>query len=161
MRKLGGSSIKESRKGKKKPYRTEMKKFKILSDFAELDKARTFLRDALQDLNLSEKAYYIIELSLLEICSNIVRYAYRRKRGTIFLKIWQEEGRIFFEIRDNGVPFDPTQSKAPDIEEMIKDAKTGGLGIFLVRKLMDGFDYRREDNQNVLIMYKTIKKTEI
>jgi len=161
MRKLGGSLIKRSRKGRKKPYKTEMKKFKILSDLAELDKARTFLRGALQDLNLSEKAYYIIELSLLEICVNIIKYAYMKKKGDIFLKIWQEEGRIFFEIRDNGVPFDPTQSKAPDIEEMIKDAKTGGLGIFLVRKLMDGFDYRREDNQNVLIMYKTIKKTEI
>jgi serine/threonine-protein kinase RsbW len=158
---LGGSSIKGNRKGRRKPYRTEMKKFKILSDLAELDKARVFLRDALQDLNISEKAYYIIELSLLEICVNIIRYAYMKKKGDIFLKIWNEEGRIFFEIRDNGVPFDPTQSKAPDIEEMIKDAKTGGLGIFLVRKLMDGFDYKREDNQNVLIMYKTIKKTEI
>ena len=137
-----------------------MKTLKILSDLAEMDKVRAFLRDALQGLNLSDKAYYIIELSLLEICVNIIRYAYPKKKGDIFLKTWQEEIRLFFEIRDNGVPFDPTKSEAPDIDEMIKDAKTGGLGIFLARKLMDGFKYKRQGNQNVLMMYKNIKKTK-
>ena len=137
-----------------------MKTLKILSDLIELEKVRAFLRNALQDLNLSDKAYYIIELSLLEICVNIIRYAYSKKKGDIFLKIWQEESRIFFEIKDNGVPFDPTKSETPDIAVMIKDAKTGGLGIFLARTLMDGFRYKRQSNQNILMMYKNIKKTK-
>jgi serine/threonine-protein kinase RsbW len=138
----------------------DMKSLKIRSQLSEVDKVRAFLQDALQDLNLSDKAYYIIELSLLEICVNIIRYAYPQEKGDILLKTWDEQGKLFFEIKDNGVPFDPTQSEAPDIEEMIKNARRGGLGIFLARKLMDGFDYRRENDQNVLVMYKKIRKTE-
>ena len=134
-----------------------MKEFKIKSDLAEVGKLRSFLRKSLKDLNLSEKAYFIIELSLLEICINIINYAYPQKKGDLFLKIWQDEDRLYFEVRDCGLPFDPTQTKTPDIEEMVKNEKRGGLGIFLVRKLMDGLNYRRVRNQNILTMYKKIK----
>lgn len=134
-----------------------MKTLKIVSDLAEVEKVRSFLRDALHDLYLSDEAYYIIELSLLEICINIIRYAYPQQKGNIFLKTWQEEKKIFLEIRDNGIPFDPTQSEAPDLEEMIKNERKRGLGIFLARKLMDGFDYKRKSNQNILTMYKKTK----
>jgi len=47
--------------------------------------------------------------------------------------------------------------KRPTLEEMISREQMGGLGIFLARKLMDGFLYRREDDQNVLVMYKKPK----
>ena len=138
-----------------------MKEFKIKSDLAEVEKLRSFLRESLQELNLSEKAYFIIELSLLEICINIINYAYPQKKGDLFLKTWQEKDRLYFEVRDYGLPFDPTQSKTPDIEEMVRNEKKGGLGIFLVRKLMDGLDYRRINDQNILTMYKKIKGTKI
>ena len=134
-----------------------MKEFKIKSDLAEVEKLRSFLRESLQELNLSEKAYFIIELSLLEICINIINYAYPQKKGDLFLKTWKEKDRLYFEVRDYGLPFDPTQSKTPDIEEMVKNEKKGGLGIFLVRKLMDGIDYRRVNDQNILTMYKKVK----
>ncbi|MFQ6109634.1 MAG: ATP-binding protein [Candidatus Aminicenantales bacterium] len=135
-----------------------MKRIKFLSDLTEVEKVRSFLHDALQELNLSDKAYYIIELSLMEICINIIRYAYPGEKGYIYLKTWREGKRIFLEIKDSGIPFDPTRSEIPDIEEMIKNERRGGLGIFLARKLMDGFDYRREKNHNVLTMYKEIRR---
>lgn len=138
-----------------------MKSLKIQSDLAEVEKVRSFLKESLEELNLSEKAYYIIELSLLEICINIIRYAYPQEKGEIFLKAWQEERKIFLEIRDSGIPFDPTETKTPDIKEIIKDKRKGGLGIFLAQKLMDGFEYKRENNQNVLAMYKRIKRSEV
>lgn len=137
-----------------------MNALQITSDLAELDKVRNFLKESLEDLRISDKDYFKIELSLLEICVNIIRYAYPVEKGDIMLKAWQQEGKMFFEIRDNGIPFDPRKLEKPDIKEIIRKEKTGGLGIFISRSLMDGFDYRREDNQNVLTIYKIVKKVE-
>jgi anti-sigma regulatory factor (Ser/Thr protein kinase) len=133
---------------------------KVKNDMAEVDKIRNFLKDKLEELNLSDKDYYKIEVSLLEIVLNIIRYAYPQEEGDIFIKTWQKEGKIFIEIRDHGIPFDPRKAELPDIKELIKNEKVGGLGIFLSRKLMDGFEYKRESNQNILTMYKKIEEAE-
>lgn len=132
------------------------KSLTVKSDLIEIEKVRGFLEETLRDLSLSEEAYYLIELSLLEMCINIVKYAYPEGKGEISLKIWNQEEKIFFEIRDWGIPFDPRETPKPDVQEMVKQGQTGGLGIFLSRQLMNGFDYRREDNQNILLMYKSI-----
>jgi anti-sigma regulatory factor (Ser/Thr protein kinase) len=55
---------------------------------------------------------------------------------------------------DSGIPFDPRSVPKPDIDRLILSRRTGGLGIYLARTLMDGFDYRREDGQNVLTLTK-------
>ncbi len=137
-----------------------MNTLKIASDLAELDRMRAFLKKSFEGLSVSDKDYFKIELALLEICVNIIRYAYPGDKGEIFLKIWQSKGKMFMEIRDWGVPFDPRGLKEPDIHEIIRSEKKGGLGVFLSRKLMDGFDYKREKEQNVLTIYKTIKEVQ-
>jgi anti-sigma regulatory factor (Ser/Thr protein kinase) len=126
----------------------------VQSELRELDKVRVFLKRNLAGLDLNEEDIYKVELSLVEMCSNIMRYAYPGDRGEIVVSAWHEEGKFYLEVRDSGVPFDPRQVKRPTLEEMINRDQMGGLGIFLARKLMDGFLYRREDDQNVLVMYK-------
>jgi sigma-B regulation protein RsbU (phosphoserine phosphatase) len=133
---------------------------KMENDLADLDKIRDFLKKNLSGLNISDKDYFKIELSLLEICINIIRYAYPLKQGEILLKTWQDDEKIFFEIRDSGIPFDPRTLKKPDIKEIIRSERKGGFGVFLSRTFMDGFDYKRENNQNVLTIYKIIKAAE-
>jgi anti-sigma regulatory factor (Ser/Thr protein kinase) len=128
----------------------------VKSDLKEIERVRGFLEKALKELSLSEEIYYLIELSILEMCINIVRYAYPEENGDISLKIWDEERKIFFEIRDWGIPFDPRDTPEPDIQEMVNKGQTGGLGIFLSRQLMNGFEYRREKGQNILLLYKSI-----
>lgn len=137
-----------------------MKTLKILSDYSGIEKARQFLKKSLEELKISEEDSFQIELSLVEVCNNIVMYAYPQKKGEIVIGLFEEEGKIFLEIRDRGIPFDPTKAKTPDLEEFLRTGKKGGLGILLYRKLMDGFDYKREDAENVLTMWKTLKKTE-
>jgi len=131
-----------------------MNKITVQSELRELDKVRTFLKSNLAGLDLNEEDTYKVELSLVEMCSNIMRYAYPGDSGEIVVSTWHEGGKLYLEIRDKGVPFDPRQVKRPTLEEMINREQMGGLGIFLARKLMDGFLYRREDNQNILVMYK-------
>ena len=126
----------------------------VQSDLREMGKVRAFLKKNLAGLDLNEEDLYKVELSLVEMCSNIMRYAYPGDKGEIVISAWHEEGKFYLEVRDSGVPFDPRQVKRPTLEEMINREQMGGLGIFLARKLMDGFLYRREDDQNVLVMYK-------
>lgn len=139
---------------------SRMKTLKIKSQLVELDRMRSFLKEHLKGLKISDKDYFKIELALLEICVNIIRYAYPQSNGDILIKAWHDEGKMFFEIRDSGVPFDPRKLKTPDIDESIRKEQTGGLGVFLSRTLMDGFDYKREDDQNVLTIFKNIKEAE-
>ena len=136
------------------------KSISVKSDLVEIDKVRGFLENTLKNLNLTEESFYLLELALLEMCINIVRYAYPKEKGDIFLKIWDQDEKIFFEIRDWGIPFDPRETKEPDIQDMVNQGQTGGLGIFISRQLMNGFEYRREDNQNILIMFKKIEELE-
>ena len=110
----------------------------------------------LLNLNLPEEEYFAIELSLLEICTNIMRYAYPEKKDKIFLKTWREKDNLFLEIRDNGIPFDPREAKKPDIKKIIETEQVGGFGIFITRQFMDGFDYKREHNQNILTLFKKL-----
>jgi len=76
------------------------------------------------------------------------------------LKIWTQEEKVFLEISDSGIHFDPSKAGKPDFENILKEGNKGGLGIFLSRKLMDGFKYRREGDQNILTMYKIIRKNK-
>jgi anti-sigma regulatory factor (Ser/Thr protein kinase) len=134
-----------------------MDTLKVACELSEINKVRAFLKRNLQVLNVSEEDFYIIELSLLEICINIIRYAYPEKKGVIFLKTWRESTKVYIEIRDDGIPFDPRDTQKPDIHEIVNSEKKGGLGVFLTRKLMDGLSYKRENDQNVLTLYKVIR----
>lgn len=135
-----------------------MKTLKVRSELSELEKVRDFLKDSVQGQSICEEDLFKIELSLVEMCTNIMRYAYPEGDGDIFIKLWNDDGNFYLEIRDNGVPFDPGQMELPEIEELISKEKKGGLGILLARKLMDKFSYQREDDQNVLLMSKRIKR---
>lgn len=128
----------------------------VASELGEIEAIKNFLDQNLQALPVTEEEHFQIELALIEICLNIIHYAYPENRGTIQVKFWTEGPQVFLEIRDKGVPFDPSQSPTPDIEELIRNRKKGGLGIYLSRELMDGFTYRRDGDQNILLMHKKL-----
>ncbi len=133
-----------------------MEQLIIDSELSEIDKVRCFLKKNLLNFNLTEEKYFAIELSLLEICTNIVRYAYPEIKDKIFLKTWKDKDNFYLEIRDKGIPFDPRDAKKRNINEILESEQVGGLGILISRHFMDGFDYKREQNQNILLMFKKI-----
>jgi len=131
-----------------------MKSLTVSSNLSEIDKIRAFLKINFQGVDISDEDYYVIELSLLEICINIIRYAYPHNDGDISLKIWRRDREIHLEIMDGGLAFDPREAKTPDLENIMQSGRKGGLGIFLTRNLMDGIEYRREGGQNILTLTK-------
>ena len=105
------------------------------------------------------KARRQIDVALDEILSNIARYAYPEKEGsmTVEIDLDEETGMLSLTFRDEGVPFDPLAKEEPDVTLGVRERAVGGLGIFLVKKMMDEVIYRREGKENILRLYKKVK----
>ncbi len=69
-----------------------------------------------------------------------------------------KDSELRIVIRDDGKPFDPTTNEDPDVSLAIEDRPVGGLGIFLMRRIMDKVEYHRENNNNILTLIKRIGK---
>lgn len=93
-----------------------------------------------------------------EIVTNIVTHAYKDKdEHTVYLESKVDNGNITIEFRDDGVVFDPTKQTGPDTTLSIEERDIGGLGLHLVKKLMDKMEYEREGDYNVLKITKKIE----
>jgi anti-sigma regulatory factor (Ser/Thr protein kinase) len=92
-----------------------------------------------------------IELAAEEALVNIFNYAYQGNEGDVevICKL-DPQDRLIIEILDSGVPFDMLSLGEPDTTADISERKVGGLGIFLIRKLMDDVQYEHEGAKNVL-----------
>jgi len=99
-----------------------------------------------------------IELALEEALVNICNYAYPEEPGDVEVNCQEDDSRFIIEIIDSGNPFDMTSLPAPDLPSSIEERKIGGLGIFLIKKMVDDVRYRREGNFNILKL--TIKRDE-
>ncbi len=98
-----------------------------------------------------------INLALEEAVSNVIFYAFDdEKEHDIKIVISLENKNLSIEIIDDGKPFDPTARKQPDVSLPAEDRPIGGLGIFLIRKMMDNVTYNRHNNLNTLTLLKNI-----
>ncbi len=99
-----------------------------------------------------------LNLAMEEAVVNVMNYAYPEGTvGLIDIDAEIEGDTISFTITDSGTPFDPTKADDPDITLDAEERSIGGLGIHLVRQLMDSEEYRREDGKNIQIFKKKIK----
>jgi len=101
-----------------------------------------------------EKVKNQIALVVDEVFSNIAFYAYHPETGSVKVSIVVSSNAITMEFEDSGAPFDPLAAEDPDISLSAEERGTGGLGILMVKNLMDVVQYRREGHKNIL----TIKK---
>ena len=106
-----------------------------------------------------QKTVSEIKLALEEILVNIQSYAYTDKEAhEITVMLSADAAEFVAKIIDDGRAFNPLEVKAPDIIQPLDKREVGGLGIFLVRSVMDGVDYKRENGKNILLLKKIIRK---
>ena len=92
-----------------------------------------------------------IELAVEEALTNICHYAYLGGAGEVEVSCTQDEPqRLCIDIIDTGVPFDILTVPAPDLTADLATRAVGGLGVFLLRTMVDEVTYRRDNNQNIL-----------
>lgn len=133
-----------------------MDRITVPAELSSLDRVRVFLTDTLAPLGAAEQEFFKIELAVVEMCVNVARYAYPGGTGEMTVAIGWEDRTVQIEISDSGIPFDPRSLPKPDVGWILTTGRTGGLGIYLARTLMDRFDYRRDDGRNVLTLVKGV-----
>ena len=99
-----------------------------------------------------------VQLAVEEAVVNVMNYAYPEKgRAFVTVKAMSDGHELRLVVIDSGVPFDPTKKEKADTSLSVEDRPIGGLGIFLVRELMDSINYERVDGRNILMMIKNIR----
>ena len=122
---------------------------------SEISKLNAFVQSATAALNMEKMLAHQIKLAVEEAVTNVIDYAYPNgTEGHIDITIEADESRIRFILSDSGADFDPTSVSKADTTLTVDERPIGGLGILLVRNLMDSINYERTEGKNVLRMEK-------
>lgn len=134
--------------------------FKLKSDLSELKTLSRHLSRFGEFNGLSEILISEINICLDELFTNIVLYGFEDDlEHTIRIRIKLNGNAIILSIEDNGIPFNPLLRKDSELPADINSAKIGGLGIQIVKKLMDDIWYERKRGKNRLMLKKDIHST--
>ena len=115
-----------------------------------------FVSKAAIDAGLDDKAIYAVRLAVDEACCNIIDHAYGGEgRGDMQCSIDVRKGELTVILSDRGKPFNPDTIPPPKLDKPIKELKSRGVGLFLIREMMDNVHYESDPNSgNVLTMVK-------
>ncbi|MGH7825124.1 MAG: ATP-binding SpoIIE family protein phosphatase [Candidatus Binatia bacterium] len=131
---------------------------KLNNKLSELERLNQALMEFSQRHGLAPRVVHDLNLALEEILTNIISYGYTDNREhEIKVRLSAQTGEVTAEVEDDGQRFNPLEAPEPDTEKPLEERTIGGLGIHLVRKLMDGLEYKRQGDRNLLTMKK---KTE-
>ena len=127
----------------------------LTNDIVEIPRLHRFMRTVSEHAGLDHALAMNLNLALEEAVSNVILYAYPEGvQGEVDIRATVGKERIDFTVSDNGVPFDPVDTPDPDLTADVKERPVGGLGIFLVKRIMDQVSYSRENGKNILSMTK-------
>jgi len=120
-----------------------------------LGQVRDFIDSVCAELDIAPKTVNSMKLAIDEACSNIIRHAYRQKKGSIQINITaQGQNNISVSLVDQGESFDLNKVHVPDLRRYVATGRKGGLGLFLMNRLMDEVTYNVTQSGNVLTMKK-------
>lgn len=129
-----------------------MPTIRLPAKIENLDQLMGFISGCAKSQGFSQKRLQEIELATEEALVNIFNYAYI-DQGPGDVEVRCETGdhnTLVIEFLDNGIPFNIETLSEPDLNAPISQRKVGGLGVFLIRKMVDEVHYRRERDQNIL-----------
>ena len=132
-----------------------MKEITVEANIDNLSKVICFINDELSHYNCHPDTLNDINAAVEEIFVNIAKYAYEATEGKAVIGITPGTETII-RFEDSGRFFSPLEKSAPDFSKPPVEREIGGLGVYLVRKLMDEVDYSRINNKNVLVMKKRL-----
>ena len=129
----------------------------LVNRSSELQRLASELERFAQNHRIPEPDIHAFSLSLDELVTNTIAYGYDDQGPhEIRVRLTLANGRLSAEVEDDGRPFNPLTAPQPDLTSAVEDRPVGGLGIHLVRSLMDHVDYRRESGKNHLMMRKQL-----
>lgn len=133
------------------------KKISITSKTENLSQVRDFVKSTADECGFSKEEIGKIILAVDEATTNVIKHAYHYAVDKeIVIQAILKDGKFSIIIIDEGAHFDPERIPLPDLQEYHKQKKVGGLGMFLMRKLMDDVKYENFANQNKVTLVKYI-----
>ncbi|MBR5211631.1 MAG: ATP-binding protein [Bacteroidales bacterium] len=129
----------------------------LANDISEISRLYEFVEEVGNDFELSPDIVFNLNLVLEEAVVNIINYAYpKEEHESIYLSARMHEGSIVLVLTDTGKEFDPTAAPEADVTLSADDRQIGGLGIFLIRQIMNEVKYERIEGKNVLTLEKKL-----
>lgn len=130
--------------------------FSVSSDMKNLVVIADFVTAAAKKLGLDEHETFALQMAVDEACSNVMEHAYRgRSDGKVSLRFQAVDDEVVVTIHDQGEPFDPQSVPRPDISAPLQKRENGGLGLYLMEKLMDSVEWEFDPERgNTLTMRK-------
>lgn len=130
-------------------------KLTLTNDVKEVGKLSLFIKQVTERLNIGKQLAFKLRLALEEAVVNVMEYAYPKGTvGHVNIRVTSDGHRLKFVITDSGISFNPTEASTADTTLSVEERPIGGLGIFLIRELMDSINYERTEGKNVLTIMK-------
>lgn len=127
------------------------------NSLGEMAAVTTALEEFSDNENLPMSIAQAAELALDELLNNIISYGYLDSdQHKITVEMSVEGNALRIVVSDDGIPFNPFERKAPDLNLPIEERELGGLGIHLVKKFMDECSYQRLEDRNVVTLLKSL-----
>ena len=123
-----------------------------------IETATDFVNEYLEEVGAPMKTQMQIAVVIDEIFSNIAYYAYVLSEGDVTVGVGfdEETHTIVLSFADSGMKYNPLQKDDPDVTLSVEERQIGGMGIFMVKKLMDKVSYEYVEGRNVLTLWKNI-----
>ncbi len=113
-----------------------------------------YVEETLESLGVPMEHITSICIAIEEVYVNIASYAYMDETGKVDLEIDTKDSFIKIVFFDEGTPYNPLEKEDPDLDLPPEERQQGGLGIFMVKNIMDDVQYEYKDNKNVLTLIK-------
>ena len=129
------------------------------ADRKEFPALQQWILNIAAELDIQERIKKQLMICCDEIFTNIASYAYPDGKGDVAITVEfvSETRSLQIIFSDSGIAFDPLAISEPDTSSALSERKIGGLGMFMVKKMMDSVDYCRKDGKNILILTKSLE----
>lgn len=133
----------------------------LKNDISETGKIESYVNEFIEANGLEGAPLFKIVLALDEVITNVIEYGFADEGEHVFiLRMTLEDCRMRFIVEDDAPPFNPLQEAAPNLGMPLEKREIGGLGIHIVRQVMDELSYERKEDRNVLTMFKNLQKAQ-
>ena len=130
----------------------------IKNELAEIARLAEQVEEFGVNNNIEPRYIFNINLSLDELLTNTINYGYDdHEEHVITINMYLTENEIVIQVEDDGMPFNPLDMPDPDLSRELEERPAGGLGIYLVRTMMDQVEYVRQGDQNIITMHKRLE----
>lgn len=124
------------------------------ANVGELDNVLSYVESTLESRDVSPKIVMSYLVAVEEVFVNIASYAYQGEEGEADIELDVNDNCVKITFTDTGMEFDPLAKPDPDVTASVEERDIGGLGIYMVKKSMDGVTYERKDGKNILSFWK-------